>query len=559
VSGSIAPRPERDYNLRILWPLSRWVDENLGREALDAVLEPSGVTREHLEAREWVSAETFEGILARARARMADDETFMRASAHRLGEAYGPIRYVLWAASPGAVFTQMVKNYHLVSTVGRLSIISQKRTRVHVRVEPEGRTISRLNCLVRQANLRAMPTLWGLPAAHIQETSCIGLGDRRCELHMRWYAARSLLPIALGAALFWLLSVALARTTSAAAALPWCFGLLGAALGYVADVRRTERINRIARQEVTEALRSLASNEAEARREMVDLNHRQKEWTRLLEGQVGERSSALERVVEGMQDLQQERVNKMLGFSHDLRNPLQVVQLGAEVLQRRCQGDPYLAGVVTDMDEALAQMRKMLAELVKTATDQQRTTAQFEPQRIEVADLRERLQRRLRALVFGRDVRATVLGTDDAPQVIEMDPLLLDRIVDNLLTNAAKYTERGTIVVELDGAPGFLVLKVTDTGCGIDPREMDQIFTPGGSSPDSRRGDSFGVGLSVVVQLLDQLGGRLEVMSKPREGTTFWVHFPLKAGSGGPLSGSISRAGKSESVSRVVHVRRMTA
>jgi two-component system, sensor histidine kinase and response regulator len=308
-----------------------------------------------------------------------------------------------------------------------------------------------------------------------------------------------------------------------------------------------------------DALRKLASGEAEARRELVELNHRQKEWTRLVEDQVGVRAGAIERILDGMRGLQQERETQVLGFSHDLRNPLQVIQLGAEVLQRRCKTDDYVAGIVRDIDQAASQMKRMLAELVKTARDQPRTTLPFAPQHIEVQELAERLQRRLRALVFGRDVRPSVFATREAPPSIEIDPLILDRIVDNLLTNAAKYTERGSIVVEVGGTPGFLVLKVSDTGCGIHPDAMDRIFTPGGSSPESRRGDSFGVGLSVVVQLLDQLGGRLEVMSKPREGTTFWVHLPLHANVHEPLSGSIARAGDTESLSRVVHVRRLTA
>ncbi len=84
-------------------------------------------------------------------------------------------------------------------------------------------------------------------------------------------------------------------------------------------------------------------------------------------------------------------------------------------------------------------------------------------------------------------------------------------------------------MVEVDGTPGYLVLKVSDTGCGIAADALDRIFEPGGSSPRSRRGDSFGVGLSVVVQLLDQIGGRLEIMSRPSAGTTFWVYLPLVA------------------------------
>ena len=170
----------------------------------------------------------------------------------------------------------------------------------------------------------------------------------------------------------------------------------------------------------------------------------------------------------------------------------------------------------------------MLGDLVNV-TKAQRDFVTMAPQPVETSELSESLRGRLRALVHGREVRATVFATREAPAHVEIDPLALDRIIDNLLTNAAKYTERGSIVVELDGSEGFLVIKVSDTGCGIEPHALESVFEVGGSSVESRRGDSFGVGLSVVVQLLDQMGGRLEIMSKPGSGTTFWVFVPVQS------------------------------
>jgi signal transduction histidine kinase len=548
-----------DYNLRILWPLARWVEEKLGAEALADIAEGTGVAPAQFDATgDWVSAEAFETILARARARMPDDETFMRACTYRIKEAYGPIRYVLWATSPGAVYAQMVKTYHLVSTVGRISVRSQGRTHFHVSIEPDGRAISRLNCLVRQANMRTLPTMWGLPLAHVNEGSCVGLGDAACDLQLRWYAARSTVPMLLGAAIFGILGLVLRRFGISSVPTPLFLATLGTALGYIFEVRRTERINQSTRQEMMDALRQLADEEAEAHREIVALHQRQREWTRLVEEQVGERTSALERVLTGMRDLQQERASTVLGFSHDLRSPLQVVQFGADVVRARCRGDAYVVSVVDDIDESVAQMKRMLGDLVETASAQ-RAAPQFTSQRLGVPELTERLRRRLRALVHGRDVRATVFGTREAPEAIDIDPLLLDRIADNLLTNAAKYTERGSIVVELDGIPGYLVIKVSDTGCGIAAEALGRIFEPGGSSVDSRRGDSFGVGLSVVIQLLERIGGRLEVMSRPGEGTTFWVYLPLQALAEEPQSGTRTRASGEVALTRVVRIRSLTA
>ncbi len=560
VGQSGRPVGTADYNLRILWPLARWIEDERGPETLATALAGTGVGPAQFEAKnDWVSAETFETILGRARALMPDDETFMRAATYRIKEAYGPIRYVLWAASPSAVYAQMGKTYPLVSTVGKFSVLSQDRTSIHFRVDTEGRPISRLTCLVRQANCKILPTMWGLPAAHVKESACIGRGDATCDIHLRWYAARSVLPMFLGTALFGAMGLVLQRFGLASVPTPIFLATLGAALGYIVEVRRTESINQSTRQEMMDALRQIAGEEAEARREIVNLHQRQKEWTRLVEEQVGERTRTLERVLNGMQGLQQARASTLLGFSHDLRNPLQVLQFGVEVLRLRCRSEPQATGVLDDMDLASAQMKRMLGDLVQIASSQ-RATLQFTSQRLEVPELTERLQRRLRALVHGGDVRATVFATREAPGAIEIDPLLLDRIVDNLLGNAAKYTERGSVVVELDGTPGFLVIKVSDTGRGMDQEQLERCFTAGGSAPELRARDSFGVGLSVVVNLLDQIGGRLEVMSKVSEGTTFWVHLPLKSAEPEKrVSGELPSLRGAEPLSRVVRIRRLSA
>ena len=124
------------------------------------------------------------------------------------------------------------------------------------------------------------------------------------------------------------------------------------------------------------------------------------------------------------------------------------------------------------------------------------------------------------------------------------------------MTNAVKYTEQGSIVLELDGKPGFLTIKISDTGRGIADEDIERIFHAGGSDPDKREEYSHGLGLSVVVRLLDRMGGKLEVMSFPGRGSTFWVHFPIE-----PLEmNSVSRASEiefSDPVNRVVTIRRV--
>ena len=431
--------------------------------------------------------------------------------------------------SPGAVFSQAAKQYALVSRCGELTLIGSGPTWAHGRFTSTV-PFTRLNCLVRQAQASALPTMWGLPPAYLKEESCVGRGNPTCELHYHWYTTRRWVPTVAGALVAGLAGWAMAQVGLAQVPTPVMLAVLGGAMGYLFEVRRTERVNERTREEVMGALRDLAHDESGARRELLEMHSRQKDWTRLVEEEMTARTAAIQEAVSGVHELQSARATTLLGFSHDLRNPLQVIQMSAEYLGANpaLKSDKDAIDSIGDINQSIDRMRRMLGDLVRV-TKAQREFVHMAPQDIPIEGLTNGLRRRLRALLHGRDVRGTVFATREAPAAIQMDPLALDRILDNLLTNAAKYTERGSIVVEVDGTPGYLVLKVSDTGCGIAADALDRIFEPGGSSPRTRRGDSFGVGLSVVVQLLDQIGGRLEIMSRPGAGTTFWVYLPLVA------------------------------
>lgn len=522
------PRSGADYNLKVTWTLARYIEQNFGAEGLRQMADAGGMQPSDFDlTNRWVTWEAFEAILSKARSFMKSDEEYRLACVYRLREAYGPLRYILWATTPAQVLAMACKHLDLLTSTGELAFTSG-RTWGHMSFKSSV-PFSRLNCLTRHAQSAALPTLWGLPPAYLRESACIARGDPTCEIHAQWYAGRGWILVILGAVLFAALGFLLVRlgVTSVPPAL--ALGMVGALLGYLVEGRRAESLNERTRQEVMDAFQQLAHEERDARRELLDMHARQKDWTRLVEEEMGARTTAFQKLASGVKELHEARATALLGVSHDLRNPLQIIQMSAEYLRSApgVTGDPDAAESVRDIGQSVERMRRMLGDLVQ-ATKAQRDFVTMAPQSVQTTELYESLRGRLRALMHGRDVRTTVFTTREAPPQIEMDPLALDRIVDNLLTNAAKYTERGSVIVELDGIAGYLVIKVSDTGCGIDPDALEQVFQVGGSSPESRRGDSFGVGLSVVVQLLRQIGGWLEVMSRPGSGTTFWVYLPIR-------------------------------
>jgi K+-sensing histidine kinase KdpD len=131
-------------------------------------------------------------------------------------------------------------------------------------------------------------------------------------------------------------------------------------------------------------------------------------------------------------------------------------------------------------------------------------------------------------LVHGRAITTDVVVTEAAPGNLRVDPLRFDRVLDNLVTNAAKYTERGSITITLDGAPGLLVVRVADSGRGMSERLLRQLFFERELTTAKTSGSGgWGLGLAVVVRLLGELGGELHVESVEGRGSTFEVRLPV--------------------------------
>ena len=106
------------------------------------------------------------------------------------------------------------------------------------------------------------------------------------------------------------------------------------------------------------------------------------------------------------------------------------------------------------------------------------------------------------------------------------DRLRLDQIVTNLLSNAMKYGSGEPIEVAMTGTPEAVRLEVRDHGIGIAPEHQSRIFDRFERAVSGRHYGGLGLGLWIVRQILDALGGSIRVRSAPGEGSTFTVELP---------------------------------
>jgi signal transduction histidine kinase len=229
-------------------------------------------------------------------------------------------------------------------------------------------------------------------------------------------------------------------------------------------------------------------------------------------------------------DLNRRKDEFLANVSHELRTPATSLVLAARTLH---------AGrgrLTTEQEDRIVEMmRRRSAELTGLIEGLLAETVAASGQtRLEVqpVDLPDALGRWVTA---ARDVtgRAVKLDVPDEPLVAFADPAKIERIVGNLISNAAKFSDHGTpIVCRLVPEDGWVALSVTDQGIGIPeallPRVFDRFYQGDGSSTRAHGG--LGIGLSLVRHFAERHGGTVDIASTVGVGTTVTVRLPRDAG-----------------------------
>lgn len=121
---------------------------------------------------------------------------------------------------------------------------------------------------------------------------------------------------------------------------------------------------------------------------------------------------------------------------------------------------------------------------------------------------------------------------------LEGDPFRIRQIVENLLSNALKFTAAGGITLQAEYHGNQFVFCVSDTGCGMTANEQERIFKEFTRLSSAQGQEGFGLGLSITRKLVELLLGRIDIESAPRKGSTFKVSMPLPSISPKPAPGS---------------------
>lgn len=223
----------------------------------------------------------------------------------------------------------------------------------------------------------------------------------------------------------------------------------------------------------------------------------------------------------------------LAGVAHEISQPVAALAThiaSARLLAGRRQ-DEDIGGVLTNMDKVLARLAALTGHLKTFARKETDIETRSEVATV-ITNALDLVAHKLKAFDIAVDYAAPA-----TPLIVVGNPVHLEQVLINLVSNAADAMEtdgeprRLTITTRRDGANAEIA--VTDTGAGIDPADLPNLFDPFYTTKEAGRG--LGLGLSISFGLVRDIGGAIAVSSQPGQGSTFTIRLPL-ASAGQPLT-----------------------
>ena len=225
----------------------------------------------------------------------------------------------------------------------------------------------------------------------------------------------------------------------------------------------------------------------------------------------------------------------LAAVGHDLRTPISAILTGAAELERDAEGssDARARAKAALITEAGLMMKAMLDDLLDQAKlDAGRMTVEREP--MELRRLLCQTARFWRPAVAGKGLRLRIDAGRETPEWIVGDAMRLRQILNNLISNALKFTDRGHLAIRVrswaeDDGRLALLIDIEDSGPGMTPQQVARLFTAFDQTDQSvavRHGGT-GLGLSISRDLAALMGGRLTARSAPGQGAVFTLSMTV--------------------------------
>jgi len=213
--------------------------------------------------------------------------------------------------------------------------------------------------------------------------------------------------------------------------------------------------------------------------------------------------------------------------SHDLRQPLHAMGLFAEALRQRTH-EPEVASLVMSINASVDALEGLFSELLDI-TKIDSGNIEVHPQGFEMADILRKIRLHFEPTAFEKGLALRLRG---GQRVVHGDPVLVERIVRNLVSNAIRYTNDGSVLVACRQRGDKVLVQVWDTGLGIQPEEQAKIFeefyqVPNTPAIAAHQRKGLGLGLAIVKRLAALMDAPLRLRSEAGRGSVFTLELPV--------------------------------
>lgn len=246
-----------------------------------------------------------------------------------------------------------------------------------------------------------------------------------------------------------------------------------------------------------------------------------------MQGRIDAATAELARKKEEAERANQAKSTFLAAASHDLRQPMHAVALYVESMKPQVAGQAA-ALTLAKIETAVAAMESLFGAILDVSKlDAGVVTPEISP--VSVKAMLNCLHQDFRQEADAKGLRLRLHYRDDR---VVSDPVLLGRILRNLISNALRYTLRGGVLIAARRRGGMIRFQVWDSGRGIPPEHMAHIFLEYFqlSNPRRDRSQGLGLGLAIVDRLARLLGHPLTVRSVPGKGTVFSLDVPASLG-----------------------------
>lgn len=248
-----------------------------------------------------------------------------------------------------------------------------------------------------------------------------------------------------------------------------------------------------------------------------------------LEYQVQERTAQLQQKMLELQDLNHLKDDFLHAVSHDLRTPVMGMLLVLKNLQSKCNETITLSrSVLERMIQSCDRQLAMINSLLEAHSSETRGVM-LNYESVNLGTLTYRIAADLEPLLAENQTTLINLLPANLP-LVTADPDQIQRVFENLITNALKHNPVGlTVTLNAVVEEDWIRCSIEDTGMGMDQTEQESLFDRYVRGSRAHRSRGIGLGLYLCRQIITAHGGQIGVISQPGQGATFWFTLPLAA------------------------------